>query len=143
MERKLQMPSALVGAKTWAGGNWYEEDSDWAIVPTAFPEHFSGYSQFCAARTMRKWHKELWAEFIATPEGREFELRIKQYTTEHGDQLECGCCGTSGNGWGFSANSLDGKRRIAFWCKEYPKLPTPFTVADLDAAGFKWEERAP
>lgn len=36
-----KMPDDLKALKTFAGGRWYEEDEDIAIVAVAFPKHFA------------------------------------------------------------------------------------------------------
>ena len=49
-ERRTQMPDELRNIPTFAGGNWYEEDCDWAIVALAFPQYFPN-DQINADRT--------------------------------------------------------------------------------------------
>ena len=39
-ERRFAMPVHLKEVFTFAGGNWFEEDCDWAIVALAFPDLF-------------------------------------------------------------------------------------------------------
>lgn len=48
MARK-QMPKALRDIQTFAGGNWYEEDCDAAIIPLAFPAYFTAKQVHAAA----------------------------------------------------------------------------------------------
>ena len=40
-DRYQSMPAHLRDIKTFAGGRWYEEDCDWAIVAMAFPKYFA------------------------------------------------------------------------------------------------------
>jgi len=40
-ERRDAMPQQWRGFKTWAGGNWFEEDCDAAVVAVSFPNAFS------------------------------------------------------------------------------------------------------
>ena len=39
-ERRNAMPEPYKSIPTFAGGNWYEEDCDWALVALSFPEAF-------------------------------------------------------------------------------------------------------
>ena len=39
-ERRAEMPEPYRSIKTFAGGNWYEEDCDCALVILAFPDVF-------------------------------------------------------------------------------------------------------
>lgn len=40
---------------------WYEEDCDWCLVVTAFPQHFSATQREQAEHTLKNWHPEAWA----------------------------------------------------------------------------------
>jgi len=51
-ERRAEMPEALRKIPTFAGGNWYEEDCDWAIVALAFPQYFPPNAAEAARSTM-------------------------------------------------------------------------------------------
>lgn len=44
---------ALARFKTFAGGPWYEEDCDWAVVALAFPEAFPAEARENALRCLR------------------------------------------------------------------------------------------
>ena len=63
--RRQWMPASLARIETWAGGNWYEEDCDWAIVVMAFPHHFT--AETCKyAMAMAKHHElDPQAQFLA------------------------------------------------------------------------------
>jgi hypothetical protein len=50
--RRSAMPDALHAFETFAGGNAYEEDCDWAVVAVAFPEHFDALSVLYAVHTI-------------------------------------------------------------------------------------------
>ena len=39
--RRMEMPEKFRNEPTFAGGNWYEEDCDWALVAVCFPQYFS------------------------------------------------------------------------------------------------------
>lgn len=49
-ERRQQMPEPLRSWQTYAGGNWYEEDCDWAVVVIAFPDDFPPRDVWAAVR---------------------------------------------------------------------------------------------
>ena len=39
-KRRAEMPEKFRNEQTFAGGNWYEEDCDWALVAYCFPQFF-------------------------------------------------------------------------------------------------------
>jgi len=47
-QRRDRMPPVLRDFQTFAGGNSYEEDCDWAIVALAYPDHFTREQLACA-----------------------------------------------------------------------------------------------
>ncbi len=56
-DRRASMPEPYRSIETFAGGNWYEENCDWAIVALSFPEHFSlPGEQEIAAKTFAHYH---------------------------------------------------------------------------------------
>ncbi len=50
-KRRQEMPHPYRSAKTFAGGNWYEEDCDWCLVYLAFPEVFQKHDGRFAENT--------------------------------------------------------------------------------------------
>ncbi|RDJ35731.1 MAG: hypothetical protein DWQ19_13010 [Crenarchaeota archaeon] len=54
--RRLEMPSPFREEDTWAGGNWYEEDCDSALVIYCFPQFFPE-NQVKAAENMLRSYK--------------------------------------------------------------------------------------
>jgi hypothetical protein len=66
-ERKAEMPPSLRSIGTWAGGNWYEEDSDWAIVVLSFPQFFKAKEIEAAHSTVRNAHPEEYGKFRGSP----------------------------------------------------------------------------
>ena len=54
--RRAAMPAALRQIETFAGGNWYEEDCDWAIVALAFPDAFTPRDIAVARQTFDSYH---------------------------------------------------------------------------------------
>jgi hypothetical protein len=57
------MPEPYRAVPTFAGGNWYEEDCDWALVALSFPELFIGTGAMDAARALEPtfFAKRVWA----------------------------------------------------------------------------------
>jgi hypothetical protein len=43
-ERKKTMPEPYRSHKTFAGGLWYEEDCDWAVIALSFPDEVFKYN---------------------------------------------------------------------------------------------------
>lgn len=52
-QRLAEMPEGLRSFQPWAGEGWYEEDCDWAIVVSAFPDHFVQKTRDAAAQTLK------------------------------------------------------------------------------------------
>jgi len=52
--RRDSMPDQYRNMPTFAGGNWYEEDCDWALVALSFPQYFDAQSIEAACDTL-KW----------------------------------------------------------------------------------------
>ena len=59
-ERMARLRHKFPGFKTFAGGPWFEEDCDWAIVCLAFPEAFPAEALPHAETTIRNAHPEVW-----------------------------------------------------------------------------------
>jgi hypothetical protein len=55
-----QMPDYLKTADTYANGmeGWFEEDSAWVLVVTAFPQLFTEKDQISAKDTLRNWYPD-------------------------------------------------------------------------------------
>lgn len=47
-----RMPRAVRDVSTFAGGRWYEEDEDWALVAVGLHQHFDDERVFYAVRTV-------------------------------------------------------------------------------------------
>lgn len=47
------MPLEITCIRPWAGGGWYEEDCDWALICLTFPEMFSAKACAAAINTVR------------------------------------------------------------------------------------------
>lgn len=58
-DRRDDMPEAIRSFQTFAGGNWYEEDCDAALVVYSFPLLFSFAQINAARRTIEYYHPEL------------------------------------------------------------------------------------
>ena len=56
--RRRAMPAALRAIPTYAGGPWYEEDCDWALVALAFPDAFEPETVAGAIRTAKRYHAQ-------------------------------------------------------------------------------------
>lgn len=62
-DRRDDMPEAIRQFQTFAGGNWYEEDCDAALVVFSFPTLFSFAQINAARRTIAYYHPELLHEW--------------------------------------------------------------------------------
>lgn len=65
-ERNTAMPDALR-----LPGGWYEEDIDWALVATGYPQLFTDQERRMAERSLRQWRPGAWAAFHGSPPGPE------------------------------------------------------------------------
>lgn len=50
------MPAPL-RQNAYGGGNWFEEDCEWALVALAFPQHFTGRDLYYAVQTIN-WYRD-------------------------------------------------------------------------------------
>jgi hypothetical protein len=64
-ERLAEMPPRFQGLNHYGGGNWFEEDCEWAIVCLAFPEVFRPEECEAARATARHYYPALLAELDA------------------------------------------------------------------------------
>lgn len=53
-ERQGRIQQVFPGWTSWAGGAWYEEDCDWAVVVLVFPECFDAAARQAALRTLER-----------------------------------------------------------------------------------------
>lgn len=76
--------------ETFAGGPWFEEDADWAIVALTFEEHFSIEALRSAVRTVKHTVSGRTAEWEQSPYGRGWlDVNHWLYTSGEG-QVLCG-----------------------------------------------------
>ncbi len=119
-ERWTQLQNVFPFFSTYAGGAWFEEDQDWAMVALAFPECFSDESirgavltvsisikiardleqspQFKATNRLDCWDKV--GEWLATdPSGQELRERVRVFEDLHKDEWEAYGGGTHNKQW--------------------------------------------
>jgi hypothetical protein len=68
--RIASMPKPLRDFKPFAGHGWYEEDCDWSIVATAFPQFFPKDAVDAANSTLARYMPELYKAVEVMREGR-------------------------------------------------------------------------
>ena len=128
-ERRDEMPPPLRVVRTFAGGNWYEEDEDVMLVILAFPTLFPpesvraayrGLKRPCSARLGHLW--DGW-------QGME-RAKVRQVAGETELELagkwEMGGAGTSGDGWRVSFTQVGTLERAtrSLTSQEYLDTPT-------------------
>ena len=59
-ERYAKMPASMK-ATAYSGEGWYEEEADWALVATVFPEAFTVQQQAFAASIMSRYFPDITA----------------------------------------------------------------------------------
>ena len=57
-KRMKAIQSKFPGLKTFAGGNWFEEDCDWAYVVATFPELWDTKTIEIANETVKRYYEK-------------------------------------------------------------------------------------
>ena len=57
-KRMKAIQSKFPGLKTFAGGNWFEEDCDWAYVVATFPELWDTKTVEIANETVKRYYEK-------------------------------------------------------------------------------------
>lgn len=133
----LEMPEALRCNCYAGGGSWFEEDCEWALVALAFPHLFTPYNVLMALKTIRNAGQPytLAALWLNTPAAENVVALAEDFLSENAKKYTNGSMSGDQSGWRVWASTLDGSHRIIYRMKDYPKLPTLFTLAELEAAG--------
>ena len=96
-ERFAAFRSRFPWFKTYAGGQWFEEDQDWAAVALAFPECFSDEAIRDAVRTAKASARPFkgqrhprWEQLVdwLKTEGAALLRRAERWEAEHADEWE-------------------------------------------------------
>ena len=134
-ERLLMMPTELRECGTWTGErNWFEEDCDWSIVACSFPDLFDAYSLFHAVKTMMSYHKETWAKFRLTEQGKKLEqdaMALEQANLQKYEISSLGSPPDGEKGWGVTARRMDKRQRLSWVQDNYPHFDGPFTIDQI------------
>jgi hypothetical protein len=85
----------------FAGGNWFEEDEDWAFPVAVFPELFSEFRVYYAVKSITTAHdKEKTEHEEDLRENCENAVEIHDaFKKEHADEWETGSMGSHPEGW--------------------------------------------
>lgn len=74
-ERQAAVRQKFPGFRTFAGGPWYEEDNDWAVVVLTFPELFDDNGKIeraiKIARMSHEYNPARWEPVIRVLDGRQ------------------------------------------------------------------------
>lgn len=62
LDRKRQ---AKMPAYMRTSDRWYEEDCEWALVASVFPQHFTDAQRAAAKRTLKEYYPKAYARFYA------------------------------------------------------------------------------
>lgn len=123
--------------RPFAGGPWYEEDQDWAVVALAFPESFDVTGLRAAIRTARlaarPWRDEVSPSWVAVVEwidgtnaGQCLSARVHRWELEHADKWERGSFSGPARGypphcWTVSFRRIGDGMQDTFVLAGYPK----------------------
>lgn len=147
-EMLAEMPGGLRCNVYAGGGSWFEEDCEASLVRLAFPARFSAYAVFGATDYILRSENKPDATYHAaykwlqdTPAGAELVRLHAQYLQAHGDKYHLGGMSSCPDGWECAGYTLDGTKMIRFETREYPRIPVPFTVGDLEMFGAQITER--
>ena len=88
-QRQARVEKRFPAFRTFAGGPWYEEDQDWAVVALAFPEHFDAYHLRHALLTARHIGGCVTA-WIESLDGASIRIRVGAWITENAENYEVG-----------------------------------------------------
>jgi hypothetical protein len=158
-ERMKQLRSKFPDFNTFAGGEWFEEDEDWAVVCLAFPEFFTieqirgavktahaGYRHYLeratamhAPRLRGRWCCV--SEWLVNhPGGRAIAERVNEFEEKHADDYERSGMGSTpaefprGIWWVTFRRLRDGASRQVYMT--YPEKSI-YTAAELDQLEYK------
>lgn len=140
--RQRTVRRALPDFDTWAGGPWYEEDCDWAVVAVIFSEHFDGQSVAAAIATAQRQAGEsaMWAaviKWLDVPDGAAARQKADRWLRENADHWEPGSMSSrtsnGTDGWAVQFQQI-GNRGNSRWVDllDYPTQAT-YTTEELDA----------
>lgn len=129
---------------TFAGGPWFEEDCDWAVVALTFPELFDTEQLRAAVKTARRYSKDSdssWASVVKwldeNLEGQSLETRIKVWERENAENWQSGSMGTPRDNRYANIIWFVNFTRIGDGAQRQVHMPYPekcvFTTAELDA----------
>ena len=137
-ERQAALKRRFPGFSTYAGGPWYEEDEDVAVVALAFPHKFTAPMLRGAVHTVehhrKPWRNEpywiksakRWACVVRWLDGDHTEALTIRDTVQLFDRLnanrwERGSMGTyGGGGWRVSLKRVRDKARREVVFRDYP-----------------------
>jgi hypothetical protein len=135
-ERWREMPKALREVPTFAGGHWYEEDCDVALVILSWPDLFGGHAvrdaYHATAQASTDPSRRRWYGIMDRWEGRireRCEALMQEWEREHADHWVGGSCWTEGDGWAMQFKNVStgsyAWRKIS--TAEYLSLPSVCT----------------
>ena len=141
-ERQATLKRRFPGFTTYAGGPWYEEDEDVAVVTLAFPHKFTAPQLRAAVRTVegnrKPWHDEpywiaankRWSSVVAwldsnDPEALTIRDTVHLFNRLNADRWERGSMGSAPSGypngcWRVSLTRLCDKSRREVVFASYP-----------------------
>lgn len=136
-ERREVLDKCFPTFTPFAGGNWFEEDEDWAFPVAVFPELFSEFRVYCAVKYITSYAKD---SRIRKPQ-KELKDNCKKaigiydaFKKEHADEWQTGSMGSHPKGWHVWLTRIgDGGGQH----KVFPGNPDKslYTDKDLDQLG--------
>jgi hypothetical protein len=132
-QRQAAVRRTFPAFKTYAGGPWYEEDSDCAIVVLTFAGEYLSEHLRAAVRSVRSSasyeassNRDGWASVVAwldgTHDGSYIKERVRLWEIEHAEDWEQGSlsCGGFDPAWSVSFTRVKDGQRRTIRMKEYP-----------------------
>lgn len=156
-ERQAKVARLFPRFISFAGGAWYEEDCDVAVVAIVFPESFSdaviraavnsAHTLAESERTENARRRNGWkcvSDWLKTPAADEINARVQTYEQENANNWEVGsscipgsCTGSSG--WEVLLTRLhDGEKKTV----QMPSYPSKQFFTDEELAGLHRPDNA-
>jgi len=136
-EAKYLFPPGLKEYKTFAGGNWYEEDEDYAVVVGARPELFDAEARFGAYGSLRHMAKKsaAIARFFESEAGKAFAKGVEAWLKEAtaAGLHRIGGSSTAGEGWSTWWRPVGGGKALLLKSEKHPPygFKTAVELAEL------------
>lgn len=128
-ERREVLDKCFPDFTSFAGGNWFEEDCDWAFPVAVFPELFTEFRIYCSVKSIITAYAKKKADHEKDlRENCERAVNIHDaFKKEHANEWKTGSMGSHPEGWWVFLTRVgdDSKRKVIF-----PGYPEKYLYTD-------------